>query len=106
MADDDDAPKATDLEYLWRSPVPEFYADAFRITVSPYTAYLQFSVGDPPSSGFRPVAALRMSPEHAKVMAIILKRIIRETEREAGYEIALHPTIVKENHLDLDEWRS
>ena len=107
MPDDDDAAQAPDLErLLWREDTPEHYIDAFRITISPYTAYFQFSVADPASGRFKPMVVVRMSPEHAKVMAVILKRTLLNHETESGIEIPVNPQILKENEIDLGkEWR-
>ena len=72
------------------NPVPEFYADAFQVTVSPFGVNMTFSLRDPhPSAGGKLVpgtdmARVRMSPEHAKIMAMMLIRQIRNYERRHG----------------------
>ena len=71
---------------------PNFYADAVQIGVSPFGVVLQCGM-KPPNAGSNvmptPVANVRMSLEHAKVLAIMLRKNIRQYEQALGTEIPL-----------------
>ncbi len=64
------------------SEVPEFYVDQFTVTAGTYGLTMTFGLTPPhPAPGqaapSREVARLRMSLEHAKVMAMILRFLPR-----------------------------
>lgn len=70
--------------------VPEFYADSVNFELSVYGATLEFGklrkpppnfTGPPPST---PVAVVHMSPQHAKVMAKLFFRSMKEYEAKVG----------------------
>ena len=81
------------------SEVPELYTDAVRIQLSGFGVLL--SCGLQPfgaaagSSVPTPVCNLRMSLEHAKVLAILLRKQIRAFEENQGAEVMLHPDMAK-----------
>jgi hypothetical protein len=69
------------------SEVPEFYVDQFTVTAGTYGLTMTFGLTPPhPAPGqaapSREVARLRMSLEHAKVMAMILRRQLKRYEEE------------------------
>jgi hypothetical protein len=71
---------------------PVLYSDGIQIGVSPFTVTLGFTVAPPAQPGAQasiPVATIRMSLEHAKVMAIILRKQLKQFEEQLGAEIAL-----------------
>jgi hypothetical protein len=71
---------------------PVLYSDGIQVGVSPFTVTLGFTVAPPAQTGAQmptPVATIRMSLEHAKVMAIILRRQLKQFEEQMGAEIAL-----------------
>ncbi len=86
--------------------VPEFYADGFQLAVNPYTAVLVFmqqplQVGNQPNR----VAIMRMSLEHAKVMAIILRKQVKQFEQSMGHDIELHPTLYQQLGISkMEDW--
>jgi len=61
---------------------PEFYADQLQIGTNPWGFIFQFALVS--EGGPRPVATVRMSPHHAKVMALMLKRIVTDWEDMMG----------------------
>jgi len=96
--------------------VPEVYSDLFTITLSPYTAAFLFDIrevppaaqpereaGQPPGS--RRVAVVRMSPEHAKIMGIILRRHIQKYEQDTGITIDVPVRILQELNIPPEDWR-
>jgi hypothetical protein len=83
--------------------VPEFYADAAVFEASPYTFTLNLGVSG--AGGARPVATVRMSHAHAKVLAILLKRFLKEAEEQLGGPIAVTPKLLQERGIDLErDW--
>jgi hypothetical protein len=71
---------------------PVLYSDGIQIGLSPFTVTLAFTVAPPAQPGAQassPVATIRMSLEHAKVMAIILRKQLKQFEEQLGAEIAL-----------------
>jgi hypothetical protein len=67
--------------------VPEFYVDQFTVTAGTYGLAMTFGLTPPhPAPGQtippREIVRLRMSLEHAKVMAMILRRQLKRYEEE------------------------
>ena len=95
----------------------EVYSDVFRVTMSPYTVLLQFGVKSPPprqqpeaqeetpSQEDETVAVVRMSPEHAKVMAILLRRHIQNYEQQTGITIDVPTSILQSLNIPPEDWR-
>jgi len=74
------------------SEVPELYCDGAQLGLSPFTA--TFSLTMQPAGqtgGMLPikVANVRMSLEHAKVLAIMLRKQLKDYEARMGSEINL-----------------
>jgi hypothetical protein len=75
-----------------RMDEPVVYSDGIQIGVSPFTVTLGFTLAPQAQPGTQvatPVATVRMSLEHAKVMAIILRRQLKQFEEQLGTEIPL-----------------
>jgi hypothetical protein len=78
---------------------PEFYADQVQIGTNPWGFIFRFGLAT--EEGGRPIATVRMSPHHAKVMALMLKRIVRQWEEQMGQTIEFSDQIVRD--LDLPD---
>jgi hypothetical protein len=78
---------------------PEFYADQLQIGTNPWGFIFQFGLAS--EGGPRPVATVRMSPQHTKVMALMLKRMIARWEDEMGQTITFPESI--KNDLELPD---
>ena len=52
----------------------------------------------------RTKAVIRMSPEHAKVMALLLRRNLKQYERELGVEIPLPHQVQANLGVSLEDW--
>ena len=82
------------------------YSDGLGVTCSPFTVGLTFTVTPLPGKGNVPpavVADIRMSPEHAKVMAIVLRRQLQDFERQLGRPIPIHPQVAQQLGLSPNE---
>ncbi len=74
------------------------YSDGLSVGCAPFTVTLMFTVSNPPNRGNLPpkvVADIRLSPEHAKVMAIILRKQLKDFEQQLGRPIPLHPQVMQ-----------
>jgi hypothetical protein len=76
---------------------PEFYADQLQIGTNPWGFIFQFGLVS--EGGPRPVATVRMSPHHAKVMALMLKRIVLQWEEGMGQAIEFPAQLRSELNL-------
>lgn len=86
--------------------VPDVYCDGIQVSISPFDVVLQLSqrpampgTSQPPKS----VGYVRMSLEHAKVTAIILRKVLRQHEETQGHEIVLHPNVYQQMGLSKEE---
>ncbi|MGH2363912.1 MAG: DUF3467 domain-containing protein [Chloroflexota bacterium] len=76
-------------------PVADVYADAMGLAVSAFTVTLLYSqASSRPNQPPTLKARIRMSPEHAKVMAILLKKAIRGYEEQFSAQINVPPQVL------------
>jgi len=78
---------------------PLLYSDGIQIGISPFTVSLSFTVAPAAQAGAQlpaPVATIRTSLEHAKVMAIVLRRQLKQFEEQLGTEIPLPPQVFQQ----------
>jgi hypothetical protein len=88
---------------------PDVYADQFIVSVNVWGVALSFIKGPPhPAPGQAPQgdpqATIRMSLEHAKVTAMILKRQLKQYERESGTEIPIPHAVYNAMGLSDEDW--
>ena len=89
--------------------VPDFYADAFQVTTTPFGVNMTFSLREPHPVPTRrepakDVATVRLSPEHAKVVCMMLTRQLRQYERDSGINIAIPHDIYAQLGLAEEDW--
>jgi hypothetical protein len=64
--------------------IPEYYTDSVNFMTNIYGFTLEFGVmqqqDDPP----RPLVRIKMSPQHAKIMSLLLRKNVQEYERRIG----------------------
>jgi hypothetical protein len=87
------------------------YADNISITLTPYGANLSFLVSPPHQDPSKPtpptpVATIRMSVEHAKVMVLVMKRYIQSVEQQSGVEARVSAFILNQLGMSLEDWDS
>jgi hypothetical protein len=87
----------------------ELYTDSFRFTVGVYGVAFTVGLNEPhPQSGKAPqakeLAVIRMSLEQAKVLAMMLRRNLKNYEREQGLEIALPPQLYAQLGIAREDW--
>lgn len=88
------------------SETPELYSDGVQVGLTPFTALLAFTMQPAGQTGTTPplrVANIRMSLEHAKVMAIVLRKQLKTFEEQMGVDIPLHPQLYQQLGLSRQE---
>lgn len=89
--------------------IPEFYVDQFRVSFGPFGGAMTFGLNPPhPNPGqvqpAQDVVRVRMSLEHGKVMAMILKRQLKAFEERAGAPIHIPQQIYNGMGLSREDW--
>ena len=84
---------------------PDCYADTFNVSASAYTISLHFGV-QVTEQIVKPQAVIHMSPQHAKMMAILFTRLLKGYEQQVG-EIILSDQLLQAKEVDLDrDWNA
>lgn len=88
---------------------PDIYCDGVQMNLTPYDMmiWLQRRPAAPPTSGgevVKPihVGTIRMSLEHAKVFAIMLRKYLKGYEDTTG-QILMHPKLMEELGISKEE---
>lgn len=88
--------------------VPEFYVDQARINVSPFGGALTFGLSpahpNPGQMQVQDTVALRMSLEHMKVLAMLLKRQLKAYEEQAAMPINVPRAVYNNLGLSQEDW--
>jgi hypothetical protein len=91
---------------------PDVYTDQFQIQFGPYGCLLNFMASStqapPPGTApqSKPVAHIRMSLEHLKVMTFILHRQLTQYERQAGVRIPFPQEVLNSMRIGPEDWSS
>ncbi len=86
--------------------IPELYCDGVQVGLSPFTAIFSLTMQPAGQTGAMAplkVANVRMSLEHAKVLAIMLRKQIKSFEAQMGVDIQLHPQLYQQLGLSRQE---
>ena len=85
---------------------PEYYSDAVNIHLAmPWTVALTFAVKSLDSEGkLESKAIIRMSPEHAKITAMMLRNNLKKYEEQTKTSINLPGELYAKLKLDPLEW--
>jgi hypothetical protein len=90
--------------------IPDVYADQFQMNQSAYGLTLVFGAVPSTAGGPGPVimekrAVVRMSLEHAKILAMVLRKNLKQYELEhLGESIPLPRNVLQPMNLSLDDW--
>ncbi len=91
--------------------VPEIYTDQFRVTVGVFGVNLTYGLSDPhPVQGGVPKAAtekvrIRMSLQHAKVIAMMLRRQLKTYEEQTSTDIQIPQNVYASLGIAEEDWR-
>jgi len=66
------------------SGVPDYYVDSVNFATNLYGFMLEFGVMQSQDEPPRAVARVRMSPQHAKIMSLLMRKNVQEYERRVG----------------------
>lgn len=90
----------------------DVYCDGFQMNVSPYGITLNFTLSGatPPAPGTAPhadrVSTVRMSLEHTKVMAFVLRRQLVKYERDTGISIQVPGGLLNSLQISPEDWQA
>ncbi len=89
--------------------IETIYVDGMRVTVSVFGVSLTFGLSEPhPSSGGPPKPEdkvnLRMSLEHAKITAMLLRKQLKEYEEKTGTSIELPANVYTGLGVAREDW--
>jgi hypothetical protein len=90
-----------------QEPAPDLYANGVQVSVTPYDVLLELQLlgrpgQDSPEVPLTRLASVRMSHVHAKVMAMILRRALKEYEMQTG-TVVVHPEVLPPLGLDAEK---
>jgi hypothetical protein len=88
----------------------DVYADQLGLNIAPFGCALNFSLSPPvPSPGGAPAAGtpvvtVRMSLEHLKMIAFLLRQQVIQYERTSGVEIAIPMDVLNSLRIGREDW--
>lgn len=89
--------------------IPDVYADAFKFNINPYGVSFTFGIQAPDPAAEKAAipeerAILRMSLEQSKVLAMMLRKNLKQYEQEQHLEIPLPQSLYTKLGLSLQDW--
>lgn len=98
-----------DREMNQQPEIPEYYADNFMVTAGAYTVAMSFGLssahptpGQPPRA--KSLAVIRMSPEHAKILTMVMRQHLKHYEREASINISIPHAVYAQLGVSPEDW--
>jgi hypothetical protein len=88
----------------------DVFADQFQLNVGPYGCAINFllSSPEPTAPGVSPPAerqvTVRLSLEHLKMMAFVLRRQVREFERRFGVRVDVPKPVLNQLGISQEDW--
>ncbi len=88
------------------------YVDGFTLGAGPYGASLNFQRTNPrpvaPGSApkIEEIGSLRLSLEHLKMMAYVMKRQVDDIEKQMGIEIPISFQLLNALKIPLEDWQN
>lgn len=89
---------------------PDVYADQLGLNVGPFGCAINFSLSaavPPAGGGIMPgqtVATVRMSLEHLKMMAFLIRRQLIQYERQSGVRVPVPPDVLNQLRIGPEDW--
>lgn len=85
--------------------LPEYYGETYYIRNSPWGVSITFAVGPPKDDvDGHDVCTVRLSHEAAKVLAMIIRKQLKNYERDSKTLIAIPSEVMKPLELSPGEW--
>ena len=85
--------------------VPEYYGDIYYLRTTPWGIAITFAVS-PPKEGIenKDVCVIRLSHETAKTLSMLLRKQLRQYERDTKTSIALPADVLNNLSLAPEDW--
>jgi hypothetical protein len=89
----------------------DVYSDQMGLTLGPYGCAINFSqsLAVPPPGGVigagHPVATVRMSLEHLKVMTFLLRRQLLQYEQDRGIRVPVPVEVLNQLRVGPEDWQ-
>jgi Protein of unknown function (DUF3467) len=90
-----------DMDDLHSAAPPDLYTDSVRIGTNPYGLTIQFGLAADSPGEAKPVATIRMSPQHALVFSALLRQHLRAYTEQVG-SISLPDQLFEDLGIDKD----
>jgi hypothetical protein len=89
--------------------IADVYSDGVALNVSPFGCALNFAMSPSTAQAgapalAQPVATVRMSLEHLKVMAFLIRRQLRDYERQSGVEVPIPADVLNQLRIGREDW--
>ena len=106
---------ADQLPEKWKQNIPDIYFDRLQVTTSVLGVNLVLGLSDAVVSiprdasgkvamGGIDVAVIRTSPTHAKLVAMLIKKQLKQYEENTKTKIQIPEDVYKELGLDSSDW--
>ena len=92
------------------SEIPDIYTDGVGLNIGPFGCALNFarspSAGQAggPGAMAQPVGTVRMSLEHLKLMAFLIRRQLRDYERQSGVQVPVPADVLNQLRIGREDW--
>lgn len=85
--------------------LPEYYGETYYVRTNPWGVSITFAVAPPKDDvDGHDVCIVRLSHETAKVLAMIIRKQIKNHEKDTATPIAIRSEIMKALDLSLGDW--
>ena len=90
--------------------IPDVYTDGVSLNIGPFGCALNFAMSPSvaqagaPGAMAQPVGTVRMSLEHLKVMAFLIRRQLRDYERQSGVEVSIPADVLNQLRIGREDW--
>jgi hypothetical protein len=89
---------------------PDVYTDGLSLNIGPFGCVLNFGLSPaiaPAGAGAmpQPVATVRMSLEHLKIMAFLIRRQLRDYERQTGVQVPVPQDVLNQLRIGREDWQ-
>lgn len=90
--------------------VPEYYVDIMQMGLIEGSATIKLGINDPPGIGYRgpnnqkELVVLRTNLNFAKVLTMILRKTLKEHERNTGCPILVSAPVMRQLGLAPEDW--
>lgn len=89
----------------------DVYSDQITLTIGPFGCAINFALSPaiPPALGTtvagQPVATVRMSLEHLKTMAYLLRHQLRKYEQHSGLSVPVPREVLNQLRIGPEDWQ-